>query len=356
EAQAQEAQRAEANRPPPQPASTPGPGPSSTQAETGSTPGRVSSSVQQPPATTTALDVAELKGIQAGLGSISSTLGSVAQAVTREAVKASITTAKSQIEAVDKKVSQMSGKLDPLAEVTVGVKRLRAGLLEGAKAERTSLAARNKELENQVKELQQIIHDTRAELLPVEVVSKIALQGVFSDEPDKKDGRGGNQAATGTLLQTAKKDEIDSNVPDLGTEGEWSRCVEYVQASNAKLRTAVEEKKETVEKLLFVGFVVEQIRKGHYSEKQWESDDNWKNFVTPTAKPTNATTQAPVEPSSTPAFTAPGSSVVPTSPITQKKDRDVRPVPMKKRSSSIRIKPVFNPNPGPLYGWGPIAP
>ncbi|KAG8914218.1 hypothetical protein FRC00_000494 [Tulasnella sp. 408] len=370
EAQAQEAQRAEANRPPPQPASTPGPGPSSAQVETASAPGRASSSAQQPPATTTALDVAELKGIQAGLGSISATLSSVAQAVTREAVKASATIAKTQIEAVDKKVTQMSGKLDPLAEVKVGVQRLQAGLLDEAKAERTRLEARNKELEDQVKELQQVIQDTRAELLPVEVASKIALQGVFSDEPDKTDGRGGNQATTGALVQTAKKDEVDSNVPDFGTEGEWGRCVEYVQASNSKLRTAVEEKKETVQKLLFVGFVVEQIRKGHYSEKEWESDDDWKNFAgllekspdgfagirhlaedlsrltaqastppapngptsstafegshTSTAKPAGATTQAPVEPGSTPAFTAPGSPVVPTSPITAKKDRDVR--------------------------------
>ncbi|KAG9042245.1 hypothetical protein FS837_011103 [Tulasnella sp. UAMH 9824] len=449
EAQAQATQRAEAH-PPPQPASKPGPGPSPTQAETTSTPVHVSSSIQQLPPTTTPLDVAELKAMQAGLGSISSTLGSVAQAITevtprgelvgyfqtlennlrhadsetREALKASATSAKTQIEAVDKRVSQIAGKLDPLAEVTVGVKRLQAGLLEEAKVERTRLEARNKELENQVKELQQVIHDTRAELLPVEVASKIALQGVFSDEPDKKDGRGGNQTPTGNLLQTAKKVRTntlglvtkcrvlftfisrdpakESNVPDLGTEGDWGRCVEHLQASNSKLRTAVEEKKETVQKLLFVGFVVEQIRKGRYSEKEWESDDNWKNFAgllekspdgfasirhlaqdlsrliaqasappgpngptsstafegsqNSTTKPTNSTTQAPVEPSSTPAFTAPGSPAVPTSPITAKKDRDVRPASTKKRSSSIRIKRVFKPNPGPLYGWGPIAP
>lgn len=85
EAQAQAAQRAEAHPPPPQPASTPGPGPSPSQAhppQPTSTSGHVPSSAQQPLPTPTALDVAELKSMQAGLRSISSTLDSVAQVVT----------------------------------------------------------------------------------------------------------------------------------------------------------------------------------------------------------------------------------------------------------------------------------
>lgn len=64
--------------------------------------------------------------------------------------------------------------MDPvLSDLTQGVKKLQASILEEAKAERTRLEAKNKELEKEVKELQQVIHDTRAELLPVEVVSKV---------------------------------------------------------------------------------------------------------------------------------------------------------------------------------------
>ncbi|KAG8930806.1 hypothetical protein FRC01_002255 [Tulasnella sp. 417] len=469
QAQAETAQRPETHPPTSQPSSASGPGPSSPRSphtQVPATPGPSPPEAQQPPPTTAAMDVAELKNLQAGQKLLSSTLDSVAQVVadvntraeiisyfqtleknlrladseTRETVKASATGAKTQIEAVDKKISQLSGKLDPLAELTHGVQRLQAGLLDEAKAERGRLEARNKELENQVKELQQIIHETRAELLPVEVASKIALHGIFSDEPDKKGSRGGTENAAGTVLQTAKKvrtntlglvakcrvlftfinrgpttgaiarmtvpyaslteGELDTNAPDFGTEGEWSRCVEHLQESNSKLRNAVEEKKETVQKLLFVGFVIEQIRKGHYTEEEWESDDDWKNFASlkekspdgfasirclaqdlaqftaeattppvpngptpsttlegsqsPTAKPTNST-EALVEPDSTPAFTAPSSPDVPINPIPAKKDRDAKPPPTKKRSSSIRIKRVFNQEPGPLYGWGPIA-
>ncbi|KAG8930503.1 hypothetical protein FRC01_002679 [Tulasnella sp. 417] len=436
QAQAEAAQRPEVH-PTSQPSSAPGPGPSSPHpphTQTPATPGPSPPAAQQPPPTTAAMDVAELKNMQAGLKLLSSTLDSVAEVVTdvntreeitryfqtleknlrqadsetRETVKTSATGAKTQIEAVDKKVgerwvaqvvevtqrnyqvSQLSGKLDPLAELAQGVKRLQDGLLDEAKAERGRLEARNKELENQVKELQQIIHETRAELLPVEVASKIALHGTFSDEPDKKGSRGGTENAAGTVLQTAKKvrtntlglvakcrvlftflnrgPTTDINAPDFGTEGEWSRCVEHLQESSSKLRNAVEEKEETVQKLLYVGFVIEQIRKGHYTEEEWEKDDDWKTFAslrekspdgfasirrlaqdlaqvtaeatppapngpapsttlegsqTPTAQPTNVTV-APAEPDSMPMFTAPSSPDTPTKPIPAKKDRDAK--------------------------------
>lgn len=50
---------------------------------------------------------------------------------------------------------------------------LQTGLLEEAKAEKTHLEGKNRELEKEVKELRQVIHDTRAELLPVAAVSKV---------------------------------------------------------------------------------------------------------------------------------------------------------------------------------------
>ncbi|KIO29992.1 hypothetical protein M407DRAFT_225669 [Tulasnella calospora MUT 4182] len=452
-------QRPEAHQSPPQPTSTPGPDPSSAHSQTPQpTPAPVSgpSSAQQPAPTTAAPDTAELKNVEAGVTALYSKLDFVSQAVTgvttrgelddsfqlletnlrkvdsetRNVVNESAKAAKAQIEAVDKKISQMSGKLDPLAELTQGVKRLQAGLLDEGKGERARLETKNKELENQVKELQQVIHDTRAELLPVEVVSEIALQGSFSDEPDKRGDHGGNGNATPNLLQTAKKvrantlslvakcrtlfafinrdGETESDVPDLGKEGEWGRCAEHLRASNSKLRNAIEEKEESDQKLQFVGFVIEQIRKGRYTEKEWESDTNWKSFValvaklpdgfesirllsedlsrltvqattptvpdgptsstvsagsnTSTAKPINGSSRAPRAPiesvgplTSTPAVTAPSSPVVTTIPIPPKKEREVRPTPTRKPSSSIRIKMVFNPIPGPLYGWGPLA-
>ncbi|KAG9042507.1 hypothetical protein FS837_010769 [Tulasnella sp. UAMH 9824] len=456
----EQTQRPEDPQTVPQPVSTPGPGPSSAHSQPlQRTPTPVSdpSSAQQPAPTAAAPDATELKNLEAGLKSLSSKLESVSQAFTdvatrgdlvgnfqilnnnlrqadsetRDAVKASVNASKTQFETLDKKVSQISSKLDPvLSALTEGVKRLQAGLLEEAKAERTRLEAKNRELEKEVKELQQVIHDTRAELLPVEVASKIALQGTFSDEPDKKGGHGGNGNTTLNLLQTAKKvrtntlglvakcrtlfafisrdGETESDVPNLGKEGEWGRCTDHLRASNSKLRNAVKGKEESDQRLQFIGFAIEQIRKGNYTKKEWESDTHWENFValvekspdgfesiqllaedlsrlsaqattptvpngptsptvsigstTSTAKQTIESSQAPPAPTesvaaltSTPAVTAPSSPAVTTLPTPSKIDRGVRPTPMKKPSSSIKIKTVFNPNPGPLYGWGPLV-
>ncbi|KAG9042505.1 hypothetical protein FS837_010767 [Tulasnella sp. UAMH 9824] len=471
-AQAQAAQRTEAHPPTSQPESAPGPGPSSARQEashSATTPAAGSSTTQHPPPTPV-LDVAELKNMEATLRSLSSKLDVVSQAVTdvttrgemirnfntldsnlrqadsetRDAVNLSANVAKSQIDAVDKKVTNVADKLDPaLAELKQGVKRLQAGLLDDAA--RTRLESKVKDLEKENKELQQVIYDANAELLPVEVVSKIALQGTLTDGPEtgkqdngkpgagkpgigkpdtsKPGGRGGPDNTAANLLQTAQRvrtntlglvakcrvlfsfinrDPVtESDISDLDKEGEWGRCVEHLRASTSKLRNAVKEKEQSDQKLQFVGFVIEQIRKGHYTEDEWENDINWKSFAalvekrpdgfesiqhlaqdlskliaqattppvhngptsatafdgsqTPTVKPTNATPEAPVEPNSTPAFTAPGSPAVPTTQIPTKKDRDVKPSPTKKRSSSIRIKVVFNPKPGPLYGWGPIV-
>ncbi|KAG9042247.1 hypothetical protein FS837_011105 [Tulasnella sp. UAMH 9824] len=464
QAQAEAAQRGEAHPSASQPESAPGPGPSSVQPEPpqlASTPASHPSSVHQPPPTPAALDIAELKKMEAALSSLSAKLDFVSHAVTdvttrtemggnfqtlenklrqadsdtreavREAVKASANATKTQVENVDKKVAQMTDKLDPvLAELAQGVKKLQIGLRDDAKAERARFEAKVKELEKEVNDLHQVIDDTRAELLPVETASKMVLQGSLSEEPDKKDSRGGNDNATPNLLQTAKKvranmsglmtkcralfafihhdPETEADVPEIGKEGEWGRCVQHLLVSNSKLRNAVAEKEESDKKLQFVGFVVEQIRQGHYTKEEWESDTNWNNFLavvekspdgfesiqllaedlsrlttqastptvpdgpasptvsadsnTSTAKPINESSEAlaaPVESfhplTSTPAVTAPSSPAAPVVPIPAKKEQGIRPTPTKKRSSTIRIKMVFNPNPGPLYGWGPIV-
>ncbi|KAG9024766.1 hypothetical protein FS837_005202, partial [Tulasnella sp. UAMH 9824] len=252
----------EAKPPTPQPTSTPEPEPSSAQ--------------QTPKAA--ALDVAELKNMEAELRSLSSKLDSVSQAVadvtkqedisasfrtlesnlrkadseTRDVVQASASASKTQFETVDNKVSQMTGKLDPvLTELTQGIKKLQVGLLGDVKADRTRLETKVNELEREVKELQQVIDATKAELLPVEVASKIALQGTFSDEMDKTSTRAGPGNAAGNVVQTAKRvrtntlgliskcralftfinrdPETGTNGPDLGTEGEWGRCAEHLR-------------------------------------------------------------------------------------------------------------------------------
>ncbi|KAG8923063.1 hypothetical protein FRC00_006677, partial [Tulasnella sp. 408] len=85
QAQAEAAQRAGAHPPTPQPESAPGPGPSSVQPELPrltSTPAFDPSSVHQPPPTPAALDVAELKKMEATLISLSSKLDFVSHAVT----------------------------------------------------------------------------------------------------------------------------------------------------------------------------------------------------------------------------------------------------------------------------------
>ncbi|KAG8923062.1 hypothetical protein FRC00_006676 [Tulasnella sp. 408] len=342
-AQAQAAQRTEAQTTTTQPESAPGPGPSSPNpqpSQSASTPASGPSATQQLPPTPAALDVAQLKSMEAALRSLSAKLDSVSQAVTdvttrgemgssfqtlgnnlrqadsetREAVKASGNAAKTQIETVDRKVTQMADKLDPaLAELNVGVKRLQLSLLDDARADKTRLETRVKELENENKELQRVIRDTNAELLPVEVASQIALQGTFTDGPDadkpgtgkpgagKPGARGSSDSAVPSLLQTARKvrnntlvlaakcralftfinrdRDTESDLPDLGKDGEWGRCAEHLRVSHSKLRNAVEEKEETAQKLQFVGFVIDQIRKGHYTEKEWENDINWKNFA-----------------------------------------------------------------------------
>ncbi|KAG8930807.1 hypothetical protein FRC01_002256 [Tulasnella sp. 417] len=432
----EQTQRQETHQRPPQPVSPPGPDPSSSQPlQPTPTPVSGSQSSQQPAPATSAPDAIELKNVEAGLKSLSSRLDSVSQVFTDvatrgdvasnfqtlnnnlrqadsetlNAVKASANASKTQIETVDKKVkvrrvvqlnrwlneggqlSLISGKLDPaLSTLAQEVRRLQASLLDDAKTERTRLEAKNKELEKEIQELQQVIHDTRAELLPVEVVSKIALEGTFPNEPDKKGGHVGNSsAASGSnLLQTAKRvrantsslvakcrtllgfinrnGEAESDVPELGKEGEWGRCAEHLRASHSKLLNAVKEKEESDQKLQCVGFVIEQIRKGHYTEKEWESDANWDSFVAlvkkspggfesiqllaedlsrltaqattttvpngpasssggsnaSTVKPPQRRSQAPaprvesVAPlTSTPAVTAPGSPLVTTNPI-----------------------------------------
>lgn len=106
-------------------------------------------------------------------------------------MKAAANASKTQFETVDTKVSetsglttqaadeasqvsQMSGKLDPaLTELTQGIKKLQVGLLGDVKTERTRLETKVNDLEKEVKELQQVIDATKAELLPVEVASKV---------------------------------------------------------------------------------------------------------------------------------------------------------------------------------------
>lgn len=298
--------------PPPQATATPPPAPADV-------------APQQQSNVTPAVDVS---GIEAGMLSLSSKLDFVSQAVTdiakqkdmagsfqtlednlrqadsetRNAVKAAANASNTQFETVDTKVSQMSGKLDPtLTELTQGIKKLQVGLLGDVKTERARLETKVNDLEKEVKELQQVIDATKAELLPVEVASKIALQGTFSDELDKTSSRAGSGNNAGNVLQTAKRvrtntlglitkcralftfinrdPETSSNSSDLGTEGEWGRCAEHLRASNSRLRGAIEEKEESAQKMQFVGFVVDQIRKGNYTEKEWKKDANGKKFA-----------------------------------------------------------------------------
>ncbi|KAG8952779.1 hypothetical protein FRC04_003703 [Tulasnella sp. 424] len=314
---AEQPPRPEANQPS-QPTSTPGPDPSSTQQPT-------------PPEVTP--NGTEIKHIEAGLQSLSSKLDSVTRAVgdvatnsamagnfkmlednlrkvdseTRDAVNTSFTTSKRQFEAVDTKVSEMSAKLHPaLHEISQGINKLQVGLLGDVRAEKTRLQTRVNDLEKEVKDLQQVIDATRTELLPVEAASKIALQGSLSEEADKPSTRtaaGNNPAAAPpNVVQTAKRVRANtlgliakcralfafinrdpttgSNVPDLGTEGEWARCADHLKTSNTRLCSAIEEKEESAQKLQFVGFVVDQIRKGRYTEEEWKNDLNGKSFVT----------------------------------------------------------------------------
>ncbi|KAG9042504.1 hypothetical protein FS837_010766 [Tulasnella sp. UAMH 9824] len=262
-----------------------------------STPGPSRSSAQQPtPAAAPA--AAGITNAEASLRSVSTKLNSVSQAVTD--MKASTKAAKDQVEAVDKKVSQVSGRLEPaLADLAQEVKKLQVDMMDEFNGERTrfetkvkglktnikDLEEEVKELKKETKELQQVIRDTKAELLPVEVASEIALQGTFSEEPNKKCGSERPNKAPSNLLQTAKKVrsntldlitkcrvlfavldpglETGANAPDISMEGEWSRCAEHLRTSNAKLRNAVVEKEETIQKLHLVGLVLDQMRRGN---------------------------------------------------------------------------------------------
>ncbi|KAG8952775.1 hypothetical protein FRC04_003699 [Tulasnella sp. 424] len=246
---------------PPRPPTPPPPPPVATP-----TPAPVESAPQQQQHVPVPMDAAELKDIEAGIKSLSS-------------------------------------KLDPaLLELSQGIEKLQVGLFDIAKAEKTRLEVRVNELEKEVKDLQQVIDATRTELLPVEVASKIALQGMFSEDADKASPREGKTNATGNVVLTAKKVRTNtmgliakcralftfinrdpttgSKVPDLGIEGEWGRCAEHLRASNTRLRSALEEKEESAQKLQFVGFVVDQIRKGRYTKTEWKNDVNGKSFVT----------------------------------------------------------------------------
>ncbi|KAG8930808.1 hypothetical protein FRC01_002257 [Tulasnella sp. 417] len=266
----------------------PGPGPSSAQQPT-------------PAAAPAAVGITNA---QAGLISVTLKLNSVSQAVTD--MKDSTKAAKTQIETLDQKVSLISGRLDPaLADLTQQVKRLQDDLVDEFNAERTGLETKVKELEaeveereeevkelgeevkelkNEAKELQQVIRDTRAELLTVEAASKTALRGIFSDTPRSTDSRRGTGDAPVNLLQTAKQvrtntldlitkchvlfslidrdSEMEPDISDLGMEGEWGRCAKHLRGFNSKLRGAVEEKEETAQKLQFVGWIIDQMRKG----------------------------------------------------------------------------------------------
>lgn len=86
--------------------------------------------------------------------------------------------------------------MDPaLAELTQDVKRMQFELTEGYAAERTKLETKVRGLETEVedleeeakklrkenKDLQQVIRDTRAELSPVEVASKVDRKIVLPD-------------------------------------------------------------------------------------------------------------------------------------------------------------------------------
>ncbi|KAG8930505.1 hypothetical protein FRC01_002681 [Tulasnella sp. 417] len=289
QAQAQAAQQTTAHPPGPQAEPAPVPGPS----------------LSQQPTPAAAPAAAGITNAQAGLISVSAKLNSVSQAVTD--MKDSTKAAKTQIETLDRKVSLISGRLDPaLADLTQQVKRLQDDLVDEFNAERTSLETKVKELEaeveeredevkklgeeikelkNEAKELQQAIRDTRAELLTAEAASKTALRGTFSDAPGTTDSRRGTgNAPASNLLQTAKQvrtntldlitkcralfslidrdPEIEPDVSELGMEGEWARCAEHLRRFNSKLRGAVEEKEETAQKLQFVGWVIDQMRKG----------------------------------------------------------------------------------------------
>ncbi|KAG9042244.1 hypothetical protein FS837_011102 [Tulasnella sp. UAMH 9824] len=264
---------------------------------TASTPGFGPSAAQQPtPAAAPA--AAGITNAEAGLKSVSSKLKSVSEAITD--MKASTKAAKERAEAADRKVSQVSARLEPaLADLALEVETLQVDMIDEFNGERTRLETKVKGLEMNVndlqeevkqlkketKELQQVIRDTRAELLPVEVASEIALQGTFSGEPDKTCGPERSNKAPSSLLQTAKKVgnntlglitkcralfavldpdlETGVNAQDISMEGEWGRCAEHLRTSNTKLRNAVGEKEETIQKLHLVGLVLDQMRRGN---------------------------------------------------------------------------------------------
>ncbi|KAG8914217.1 hypothetical protein FRC00_000493 [Tulasnella sp. 408] len=253
--QAQVPEQPEAIAPTPQPASTLGPG---------------SWRSTKRPTPAAAPAAAGITKTEAGLKLVSSKLNSVSQAVTdmknsTKTAKDQVEAARDQVEAVEKRVSQISGQLDPaITELTQEVKRLQVDLIGDFKGERTRLETKVKGLEAEVNrlnkvvsrldskvvrlekegnELQQVIHNTGAELLGVEVASEMAVRGTFIDEPGKTGGRKGTDKASGDVLQTAKK--VRTN------------------ASNSKLRNAAAEKEEIFQDIQFVGLVLDQIRRGN---------------------------------------------------------------------------------------------
>ncbi|KAG9042243.1 hypothetical protein FS837_011101 [Tulasnella sp. UAMH 9824] len=319
--EAQVPQQPETNAPTPQPAPSRWPGP-------------WSSAKQPTPAAAPA--AAGITKTEAGLNSVSSKLNSVSQAVTdmknsTKTAKDQVEAARDQVEAVEKRVSQISGQLDPaLAELTQEIKRLQVDLMDDFKAERTRLETKVKELEEEVDQLnkdvgqleneyfqlgkeadqlQRVIHDSRAELLAVEVASKMALQGTFSYAPDKKGSRKGTHDASGDLVETAKKVrtntlglitkcrvlfalvnpdlETDANAPDISMEGEWGRCAEHLRTSNSKLRNAAAEKEEIFQDIQFVGLVLDQIRRGNRVQLVSQSPPR------PTGQPDGASNNPP---------------------------------------------------------------
>lgn len=89
-------------------------------------------------------------------------------------------------------VSQISDKLDPaIAELAQEVKKLEVDLMDEFNGERTRLETKvaalemdvnglegeNMELNQEIMRLEKVIRDTRAELLPVEVASKVSRRG-----------------------------------------------------------------------------------------------------------------------------------------------------------------------------------
>ncbi|KAG8930508.1 hypothetical protein FRC01_002684 [Tulasnella sp. 417] len=288
------------------------------------------------------LDRKELKSLEAGITSLTEKIESMSQEMSKmagkddvkkslggwdsklsqvgtqtvEQVKSSAGTTNTHVDKVGSTVAQLSIKLDTgVSSLQQSIKQLNDTLAKRpapivtqapppppTSAPRLELKTDSNtgELKAQIKQLRDDLLATRTELLQADIAFKVALEGIFSAEaeaavagPDAASRRSTLEIAQGIRQSTLRLvtrcrllfSLIASNSSPSGTnlallEGEWAKCVEHLQAREFRERKAIKEKDEAIRGLQFFRFLVDQIRRGFYTQSEWKLALDDEDFAT----------------------------------------------------------------------------